>query len=157
MAPRPRALHLIDIENIIGDLALHDRSDPAAALTAYRQRVGIHDGDAAVIGASGRTARFLVGTDLTGMHLRVARGGPDAADRILLDEADPDFVVRRFPLLVIGSGDGIFASLARKVSARGVATWLVTGRGGVSRELARSCRIRTWLALPPAPGLFRTA
>jgi hypothetical protein len=44
--------------------------------------------------------------------------GPDGADKVLLAEADPTDVARRFDRLVIASGDHIFGALANEVRAR---------------------------------------
>jgi hypothetical protein len=56
--------------------------------------------------------------------LRTA-SGPDAADRRLLADAEPEFVARRFGRLVIGSGDHGFIARACELRTAGVGVLVV--------------------------------
>lgn len=145
---RPRALHLIDIENLVGSPLFDCSSEVRVALHAYRTRVRVLPGDAAVIATAQTFAPLLVGIDLAGMQLRVAGNGPDAADHVLLNAAPIGYVASRFGLLVIASGDGIFTDIAVQAANRGMTTWLVTGRGACAARLRASCAMRTRLVLP---------
>ena len=128
--PAGRALHLVDIENLMGGpeagvVALH------RAVSDYRDAVPITDGDHVVIGANPQlgvvakacwqSARLVVG------------GGPDGADTALLGTVkDTDWVAARYDLIVVGSGDGIFEVVARKFRLCGLAVGVASRRGSLS-------------------------
>lgn len=152
-----RRLEILDIENLVGvgyiDGNPHDLSpqDVRYVLAQYRGVVGIGPDDQAVVAAGHRFARLLIGANMSGLRLAVAPENDNAADLLLLDAADPDYVSRRFGSLVIGSGDGIFTDLAERLRSRGVPVHLVTGRGAVARSLMRVCTSHTWLSLDRGP------
>jgi hypothetical protein len=130
-----RALHLVDLENLMcGPL------QPAIALryaaARYEQVAVVRPDDHVVVavnpalaldaGRAWPTARLLVGR------------GPDGADRELLATlADTPWVAARYDRVVIGSGDGIFASALESLRALGIATGVVAPELGLSRDLRR--------------------
>jgi uncharacterized LabA/DUF88 family protein len=63
--------------------------------------------------------------------------GEDGADMMLLSLAEPDFVAGRYDRVVIGSGDGVFATLAHAVQERGVDVLVVARADGCSARLRR--------------------
>lgn len=89
---------------------------------------------------------YCAGTAITAYHCadyrpnyRVAAGrGKDGADKRLLELGDPEHVSRRFQRVVIGSGDGIFANIAREYARRGLKVELIAGKGGISRSLKQA-------------------
>ena len=89
---------------------------------------------------------YCAGTAITAYHCadyrpnyRVAAGrGKDGADKRLLELGDPEHVSRRFQRVVIGSGDGIFATIAHEYTRRGLKVELVAGKGAISRSLKRA-------------------
>jgi hypothetical protein len=67
--------------------------------------------------------------------------GSEGADTMLLSLSPVDFVARRYDRLVIGSGDGAFASRAASVRQSGVAVQVVARSDGCSKRLRRfDCR-----------------
>jgi len=89
---------------------------------------------------------YCAGTAISAYHCadyrpnyRVAVGrGKDGADQCLLELGDPDHVSRRFQRVVIGSGDGIFASIAREYTSRGMRVELLVGKGALANNLYRA-------------------
>lgn len=143
-APTGRSLHLIDIENLLGDPR---SSEPQveAAVNAYRRKF-VRPGDQAVIAANPRMALAVKGA-WPGALVRVGHG-KDGADHALLREAHPDDVARRFDRLVVASGDHIFEGLIMAVRARGVAALVVHRAGSASRRLRRSTRAVVMAGVP---------
>ena len=135
-----RSLHLIDIENLLGDPWL---TGPVVGETyeAALAAGGYRNGDLVYVAAN----RWMLGelgfVAHTPCQLLVAHG-EDGADLALLAQAPPEWVVKRFDRLVIASGDHIFAARANTVRAKGVLVDVVRGVGGVSKDL---------LAIDPSP------
>ena len=73
------------------------------------------------------------------------RGGPDGADKALLDKVkDHGFIRRRYYRIVIGSGDHAFADTARMFVGYGLRVDVVSRRTALSKALlavASSVRI----------------
>lgn len=132
--PRGRALHLVDIENLAGS-ARPEPTDALAVVSEYLDLARWNAGDHVVVSANGALLRTVMFALPAGWAVRGARRGPDGADHVLLDAAEPDFVVARFHRLVVGSGDGIFASLLATVGAAGVFTSVVSARPRLSTRL----------------------
>jgi uncharacterized LabA/DUF88 family protein len=66
------------------------------------------------------------------------RSGKDGADIALISSVETQRLSERFDEVVIASGDGIFADLARDITDAGIPVTVAIGRGGLSRELARA-------------------
>ena len=89
---------------------------------------------------------YCAGTAITAYHCadyrpnyRVAAGrGKDGADKRLLELGDPEHVSRRFQRVVIGSGDGIFATIAHEYARRGLKVELIAGKGAISQSLKQA-------------------
>lgn len=135
-ATRGRALHLIDLENLLGI----DRT-PASVESLWSEycgTVGVGPDDSLVVGTEcGWAARAWFALPMTGLR-RVVGYGIDGADNALLASVDLDHDLDRFPTLIIGSGDHAFAGLARRARSRGCAVEVAIGGGKLSRELAFS-------------------
>jgi hypothetical protein len=133
--PVGRALHLVDLENLMcGPLQPEIALRYAAA--RYLEVASVRLGDHVVVavnpalaleaGRAWPTARLLVGRGL------------DGADRELLASlADAPWVAARYDRVVIGSGDGIFAAALESLQSLGIATGLVGPERGVSLNLRR--------------------
>lgn len=135
--PPGRALHLIDLENLLdGRHEQADVSDVRWAVGRFCRGADWRRDDLVVVAANpallGRVAY-----DLPAGWQKVAARGADGADRALLERAAPDLVRHRFHRLVVGSGDGAFADLARALRRAGGEVWVVATGGHVSRRLAR--------------------
>lgn len=131
--PTGRALHLVDLENVIGDPWA---TGPGVAevyetvLTTGRHRPG----DLVVVAANRWLLAELGFVAHTSCQLLVAHG-PDGADLALLDWADPAWVAQRFDRLVVASGDGIFAEVVRTARDFGLSVDVVHGGGALSQKL----------------------
>ena len=86
---------------------------------------------------------YCAGTAVSAYHCadyrpnyRVTVGrGLDGADHRLLELADPDHISRRFRRVVIGSGDGIFTTLALEYKRRGLKVDVILGEGAIASSL----------------------
>ncbi|WP_421118598.1 NYN domain-containing protein [Aquihabitans daechungensis] len=141
-----RTLHLIDVENLIGDPMASDE-EVTSVIAAYKQAAGVRPGDLAVVASNGRLA-MAAGLAWPGALLRVGRG-PDGADLALLAEAPVEDVARRFTDVVVGSGDGIFVDLVRQLRLRGRRVTVVARPGSVARQLRYAADVRP---MPAASG-----
>ena len=112
-----RTLHLIDIENLAGGPSA---ADPRRALGFYMLKVGWNHSDVSYIAACGLMMSQLA-FGIAEMPCRTfTANGTDGADQKLLEHADPAWIASRFYRLVIGSGDGIFADVAKQARLLGV-------------------------------------
>jgi hypothetical protein len=147
--PAGRALHLVDLENLLGNpWATGARVAEAyeAALVAGRHRPG----DLVYVAANRWLLAELGFVAHTPCRLLVA-SGPDGADLVLLEQAQPTWVAERFDRLVIVSGDGIFASVAHAARASGLQVDVVRGASKVSRRLQGLCPKIERVAVPRSP------
>jgi hypothetical protein len=135
-----RSLHLVDLENLLAN----PRASAPVALATFDQYLAVarwQSGDHVIVATNpwlmGRIAFELsVPASLHAVH------GHDGADVMLLSLAPPEWVVKRFDRLVIGSGDGIFSGCARRVRRGGVAVEIVSRSSGCSKKLHRfSCTV----------------
>lgn len=140
--PEERAIHLIDIENLMGG-PRKGRERLRWVIYDYRTAAGVGEVDHPVIGVnpglvpmaydSWRSARLVTG------------GGPDGADKALLHAVkDHGFIRRRYYRLVIGSGDHAFADTAKMFVGYGLRVDVVSRRTALSKALqavASSVRI----------------
>lgn len=136
--PVHRALHLHDVENLVGD-PLATSGAIAAARDACAAVSPPAEEDLVVIGCHPRMTTEIAASWFSGQLL--ARKGSDGADLALLDAADPDDLSARFHRVVIGSGDGIFTPLARELRWRGVEVHVVARLGALSPSLARAAHV----------------
>ena len=98
-------LHLVDIDNLLGDPRTTDRSEIEAVLELYRQVSGYRLGDHVVI-ATGCNGLHVLEVELAWpgiLHRR--KRGPDGADQVLLAEAESAVVNGAYDRVVIASGD----------------------------------------------------
>jgi hypothetical protein len=132
-----RRLHLIDIENLVGDAR--------PSLSQVRQALGLYT-DCLVFGAMDQVEvasshLTLLNAALGWPHARYrTRSGPDGADLALLDVLRYENVAARFTHVAIASGDHIFAEEAAHLAAQGVWVTVVTRRQSLSAQLALAAR-----------------
>jgi hypothetical protein len=113
------------------------------ACAEYRAMAPVADGDLVVVATN---PALLVEAGLAWPGARLLIGsGPDGADLALMRQlGDARWIARRFDQVVIGSGDGIFASTARAIRQFGIAVGVVGREGGISKSLLHNtdfCRL----------------
>lgn len=127
-------LHLVDVENLLGERRLTATvSDVRETVDNWFRAVGKRPDDHVVIAANpafGLTAGLAV----PAAQLLV-RHGEDGADLALLDWAPIEHIAERYDRVVIGSGDHIFAMFIRSLLIHGVKVRVCTRRGAMSRAL----------------------
>jgi hypothetical protein len=134
-----RTLHLVDVENIVGDPVADDGS-VRAAVEAYKKAASVRPDDLAVVASNGKLA-MAAGQAWPGALLRIGRG-PNGADLALLEEAPPEWVAGRFSRVVIGSGDGIFVDLVRRLRLQGQSVTVVGRPGSISGKLRKAASVK---------------
>lgn len=132
--PKGRTLHLVDLENLMGEHRYE--GDAVAALSRYLELARWSEGDQVIVAAHPEIARQVGFAKPVHCNLH-ATVGDDAADVMLLAQAPTELVVRRYNRLVIGSGDGIFVARARAVREHGVPVLVVSRSDGVAARFQR--------------------
>ena len=132
MSTTPRAIHLVDVENIF---AL-TWGKPVSCLAGelYRTIASVGDGDLIEVAAD-ITRVFDTKAAFPGAQLRHGRGH-DGADRALIENFDIDHAAKRFDAVVIGSGDHAFIDVAYRARQRGLKVVVVSRPSSRSRALA---------------------
>jgi NYN domain len=131
---RGRALHLVDLENLLGDPDACC-SEVEEVLESFILAAAVGPDDLVKVAVNHRLYRKACLPLDRGWDIKLA-SGPDAADHVLLDAAPLGWVTERFDRLVVGSGDGIFEGLVRDVRRRAVPVWVVSQDRCLSRSLA---------------------
>ncbi len=133
---RKRTLHIIDIENLVGDdHAIGNRYAFEHALAQYADIAGMRPDDPVIIGC--HPGLVFVAQDILGHRGRIVTGrGEDGADLALLRTAHAEFIAGRFHLVSIGSGDHIFAELAAELTRDGVRVTVVGRSLRIAADLA---------------------
>lgn len=133
-----RSLVLCDVENLSAvPPPIGTRSDYQCGLRLLSELVEVRPVDHVVV-ASHPNERgvFAARSVFPGCLVKVGHG-PDGADRLLLEHLqDSDWVADRFALVVIGSGDGVFADSVAALATRGIPTVVVSRRDRCSRRLS---------------------
>lgn len=132
-----RTLHLVDLENLIGD-PLAERDVALATLDTYLDLAAWQPDDHIIL-ATNPWLMAKIAFDLPVDASRHAVHGKDGADTMLLSLAPTELVTTRYGRLVIGSGDGIFANRARTVREHGIPVDVVARANGCSTRLRRFC------------------
>jgi hypothetical protein len=130
-----RSLHLVDLENLVGD-ARAEATPALDTFDAYLRAARWQPCDHVIVASNPGLVK-KVAFDLPVPVSLHAAPGRDGADTMLLALAPPELVVKRYGRLVVGSGDGIFVPRATTVSERGVTVDVVARRGGCSARLRR--------------------
>ncbi|WP_413617062.1 NYN domain-containing protein (plasmid) [Gordonia rubripertincta] len=136
-APSRPVAHFVDIENLCGG----DVATLCPSIWAeYVRRVGIHDHDQITVAANRYNAVPAFFTLPATARRILVPNNPDAADRALVNAVDVANLARKRTTVVIASGDGYFAPLARSLRAAGLwVTQVATIGTGISAELYVNC------------------
>ena len=148
LQPTSRALHLVDVENLLGG----PNPDPgmvAPLAAAYCSAAQVGPRDHVVIASSHICARSVWYGWPTEAR-RLIASGPDGADNALLAVLATERAAERFGRVVIGSGDGIFATAAARLQASGADVTVVCGAGSLARRLRFAVRDIRTLTSPAA-------
>jgi hypothetical protein len=123
----------VDIENLLG--TANPRCHEVAEIARlYAAVAGVAPGDHVVIASSHHCAESAwFGWPPNAR--RLVRSGPNGADRALVEVLEHEEVERRFPRVVMGSGDGLFAEASARLQAGGVEVTVVTRAGSLSGRL----------------------
>jgi hypothetical protein len=128
----PRRLHLVDVENLVGDRR-PSLDQVCRARNRYEARLAFGAMDQVEV-ASSHLALVNAALGWPHAHYR-ARSGPDGADQALLDVLRYEDVADRFSHVVIGSGDHLFAEEAARLAAQDVWVTVVSRWRSLSRRL----------------------
>lgn len=143
-----RRLHLVDIENLAGDTT-PSLSQVRAVYDRYSGCLPFGAMDQVVIGSSHLT---LLNAALGWPDARYRiRSGPDGADLELLDVLLCENVAVRFTHIVIGSGDGIFATAASILADTGIRVTVVSRRRCLSPRLQLAAHDVHFIDWPTVP------
>lgn len=135
---RTRTLHILDIENMVGeDHARGDGEQFRDALERYASVSGMLDNDPVMVGCHPGLA-FVAQETLGHRGQIFARRGQDGGDTALLDALDVDFVAARFHMVSLGSGDHIFAPLVAELVGRGLLVTVIGTEGRTAEVLRRA-------------------
>ena len=129
-----RALHLIDLENLVGDPDAACASVDAV-LESYVAEAQLGPDDLVVAALNHRMYERTCFSLDRGWVIKLA-SGPDACDQVLVASAPVDWVADRFDRLVVGSGDHYFLDLVHAVRRQATPVWVVSQRRCLSRRLA---------------------
>ncbi len=134
--PLGRALHLIDLENLMGGPFAGNRA-MAEAVEQYRNAAWVHEGDH--VWVSVNPALMLdAESSWHGCRLLVG-GGRDGADKALIREVrDAVRLASLYDRIMIGSGDGIFEIVAAAFTALGIPVGVVSRPRSLAHLLARA-------------------
>ena len=132
----PRALHLIDVENLTGTGA-PELAQARDLHARYAVLIPIGDLDQVVIASS---------------HLTLKKTGCWCADLELLNVIGREHVAERFSRIAIASGDGGFAQAAVRLTSAGCQVIVVSRRVGLSRRLALVAGGKVLYIDPPDTG-----
>jgi hypothetical protein len=135
-----RTLHLVDVDNLLGDPRQATPASVAATLAAYRRAAGVSPTDLVVVATNPGLA-LHVGLAWPGPLLRAAKG-PDGADLALLADLDDLIAAGAFPCrfsrVVFGGGDHIYEPAARRLVAAGTRVVVVSRPDALARCLRQS-------------------
>lgn len=151
MDTAPRALHLLDIENLTGGPRF-SATDARAVRRRYEAAVAIGPDDLIVIASSHYAApvAWFVWHDVR----RLVRSGADGADLALIEVLETERITERFQAVIVASGDAIFAEPSARLQAAGCQVTVVYQPGTLSRRLAFA--VRDLIRLP-VDGICSTA
>ncbi len=139
--PAPRYAAYLDLENLLHEHRVIGQLEVGLArLERIIERLdgrGVSVARVAVVNASLQRELAFAASRL-GIRVHSHRGGRDAADRELLELIRYERP-RTCDVVVIGSGDGIFAAEAIRLRRHGIRVEVVAQRGHIAGDLYRWC------------------
>ena len=131
-----RTLHLVDIENLVGEPVAWTDKNVEAVFFEYLQEANWQPGDSLVVASNPGLMGHLAFKLSAIPHRSLCATGPDAADNLLIN-AVPTEIADRYGRIVVGSGDHAFTQLLTGLQGH-ASTLVVYGVGHISWELYRS-------------------
>lgn len=131
-----RELHLIDIENVLGDPRF-TAENVARFRTTYLEQMHPAADAQFVIATSSRESQFDVAAGWPGART-MFRLGHDGADYALISVALDENIAARYSKVVFATSDQIFADVVTTLRRDGLNVAVVAGSSSVSRNLAAS-------------------
>lgn len=132
-----RHLVLIDVENLAAT-ASPTREDVGMVREALTVVIPDFGGAQRIVACSHHAAPNVAFAFPGARHLWCS--GPNGADRALLDVLENEHVDRRFGLVTVCSGDGIFAPSAARLAAANVDVTVVARQGHLAARLELAAR-----------------
>jgi hypothetical protein len=132
MSSTPRAIHLVDVENIFA--LTHGEVVGGQAGAIYNAVAPVGPEDLLMVAAD-VSRIFDITTAFPGAWVRPGRG-QDGAELALINGFDLDHIAGRFDSVVIGSGDHRFVDVAYWARERGLNVVVVSRPSSLSRSLA---------------------
>ena len=131
-----RTLHLVDVDNLLGDPGCAEGARIRRLFDAYREVSSFRHGDHVVV-ATGCNARHALAVEIAWPNVcHRRRAGRDGADMALLEESEWAAVAGRFGRVVIGSGDRIFLAAMDRLRAADISVDFVARRRSLATAIA---------------------
>ncbi len=135
-----RTLHLVDVDNLLGDPGCCEGDTISNLFHSYRQVSSFNVGDHVVV-ATGCNARHALAVELAWPNVcHRRRAGADGADLALLEESEWATAAGRFGRVVIGSGDRIFLDAMDRLRAVDIRVDFVARRRSLASAIAVRAR-----------------
>lgn len=133
--PTNRPLHILDIDNVLGDPMATDTRFINECLSNYRDLTGYRSGDHVVVGTGCNALHVFAVQSCWSAVQYVRRPGPDGADFALIEQALIAVERGRYSHFVLGSGDGRFAELVDVMTNRGYPVFVASRPSALSWQL----------------------
>lgn len=132
-----RPLHILDIDNLLGDPTATDTHVINDCLGQYRAHTGYQKGDHVVVGTGCNALHVYAVQSCWPAVQYVRRSGPDGADFALIEQALTALERGRYSHFILGSGDGGFADLYDAMTAHGYPVFVASRPSALSWKLRR--------------------
>ena len=128
-----RRIHLVDIENLVGEACLTKQA-VAGARARYLSEVPVGPLDQVVVATS--SSQNLLASALGWPGVRyLEKDGQDGADICLAEVMCSENLESRFDSAVVASGDGGLAPSVARLASRGIRTIVVSNSHSLSRKM----------------------
>lgn len=148
----PRALHLIDVENLVG--TGHPTAGDLNQVRQIYSALGIAEDLDHLVVACNPYVAVEVGCTWSTARLRVGHG-PSGADHQLLDVLRYERVIERFDQVVIASGDGIFTDVTVMLESAGTPVTVVCRAESLALRLRMAASQVIYIDTPAAEAAAR--
>jgi hypothetical protein len=148
-----RPLHILDIDNLLGDPTATDTHVINDCLGQYRALTGYQKGDHVVVGTGCNALHVYAVQSCWPAVQYVRQSGPDGADFALIEQASIALERCRYSHFILGSGDGRFADLYDEMTARGYPVFVASRPSALSWKLRQRAG-RNLIYLPENEGIL---